>query len=360
MKIGLITRSTLMSEKGGDTVQVLQTAQWLRQLGVQADIISTSNTPDYSKYDLLHFFNIIRPADILHHIRRFNKPFVVSPVLVDYSEYDKFYRKGLPGLSFRFLSADTIEYLKAIARRIKGKDKIRSLSYLWRGHRKSIREILNRSALVLPNSNLEYERLTQLYSKTLPYITVPNGIDENLFRPNPTIKKDPNLVVCAARIEGIKNQLNLIRALNDTEYTVVIIGAPALNQMDYYRRCRNIAGKNIIFLDHLSQKELVQYYQKAKVHILPSWFETCGLSTLEAAAMGCNVVITDKGFTREYFEDFAFYCDPSSPASILEAVENAASSPARQGLQEKILNCYTWKKAARETLKAYQKILYEE
>jgi len=141
---------------------------------------------------------------------------------------------------------------------------------------------------------------------------------------------------------------------------VVIIGAPALNQMDYYRRCRNIAAKNIIFLDHLSQKELVQYYQKAKVHILPSWFETCGLSTLEAAAMGCNVVITDKGFTREYFEDFAFYCDPSSPASILEAVENAASSPARQGLQEKILNCYTWKKAARETLKAYQKILYEE
>jgi glycosyltransferase involved in cell wall biosynthesis len=360
MKIGIITRSTLMSEKGGDTIQVLQTALWLEQLGVQADIISTNNEPDYSKYDLLHFFNIIRPADILHHIRRFKKPFVVSPVLVDYSEYDKFYRKGLPGLSFRFLSADTIEYLKAIARRIKGRDSIRSLTYLWWGHRKSIREILNKTALVLPNSTLEYERLTQLYSKTLPYITVPNGIDENLFKPDPLIKKDPNLVVCAARIEGIKNQFNLIKALNNTEFTVVIIGAPALNQMEYYRRCRNIAAKNIIFLDHLSQKELVQYYQKAKVHILPSWFETCGLSTLEAAAMGCNVVITDKGFTREYFEDFAFYCDPSSPASILEAVENAASSPATQGLQEKILNCYTWKTAARQTLKAYQKILYEE
>jgi glycosyltransferase involved in cell wall biosynthesis len=189
---------------------------------------------------------------------------------------------------------------------------------------------------------------------------VPNGIDENLFRPDPVIKKDPYLVVCAARIEGIKNQLNLIRALNNKPFTVVIIGAPAPNQLDYYRKCRNLAAKNIIFLDHLSQQELVQYYQKAKVHILPSWFETCGLSTLEAAAMGCNVVITDKGFTREYFEDFAFYCDPSSPASILEAVEKAASSQMKKGLQDKIFECYTWKKAAQQTLEAYKKIVTEE
>jgi glycosyltransferase involved in cell wall biosynthesis len=360
MKIALITRSTLLTQKGGDTIQVLQTAQCLRRLGVQADIIAANDIPDYSQYDLLHFFNIIRPADILHHIRKFSKPFVVSPVLVDYSEYDKFYRKGLPGLSFRFLSSDTIEYLKTIARGIIGRDRISSLSYLWRGHRKSITDILSKTALLLPNSDLEYERLKELYANELPYMTVHNGIDENLFRPNPIVKKDPNLVVCAARIEGIKNQYNLIKALNNTAYTVVIIGAPAHNQMDYYRRCRNIASKNIIFLDHLSQQELVQYYQKAKVHILPSWFETCGLSTLEAAAMGCNVVITDKGFTREYFEDFAFYCDPSSTASILEAVEKAAASPAREGLQKKILNCYTWKKAAQQTLRAYQKIVKEE
>lgn len=357
MKIGIITRSTLLTEKGGDTIQVLQTAQALKNLGVQADIISSDHTPDYSKYDLLHFFNIIRPADILHHIRKFKNPFVVSPVLVDYSEYDKFYRKGLPGLSFRFLSADTIEYLKTIARRIKGRDKLGSFSYLWKGHRNSIKEILNKTALVLPNSNLEYERLSELYSKSLPYMMVPNGIDENLFKPDPVIKKDPYLVVCAARIEGIKNQLNLIRALNNKPFTVVIIGAPAPNQLNYYRKCRNIAAKNIIFLDHLCQQELVQYYQKAKVHILPSWFETCGLSTLEAAAMGCNVVITDKGFTREYFEDFAFYCDPSSPASILEAVEKAASSQTKQGLQDKILKYYTWKKAAQQTLEAYKKVV---
>jgi glycosyltransferase involved in cell wall biosynthesis len=360
MKIGVITRSTIFSEKGGDTVQVLQTARCLEQLGVSTDIIPSGDDLDYNKYDLLHFFNIIRPADILHHIGRFTKPFVVSPVLVDYSEYDKFHRKGLAGLAFRFLSGDRIEYLKAIARKVKGKDKISSTGYLWQGHRRSIKKILRKTAMVLPNSTLEYQQLVKFYSIPAPYTMVPNGIDENLFIPDHGIEKDPSLVICVARIEGIKNQLNLIRALNDTPFKLMIIGAPAVNQPGYYRLCRSIAAKNIIFLDHLSQEELVQYYQKAKVHILPSWFETCGLSTLEAGAMGCNVVITEKGFTREYFEDFAFYCDPSSPASILQTVENAARSEVNKALQEKIFSHYTWKQAALQTLSAYKKIVNKE
>jgi len=50
---------------------------------VYVDILLTNQTIDYSQYDLLHFFNIIHPADILsthiaykgalcdfHHLRR--------------------------------------------------------------------------------------------------------------------------------------------------------------------------------------------------------------------------------------------------------------------------------------------------
>jgi len=39
-------------------------------------------------------------------------------------------------------------------------------------------------------------------------------------------------VLCIARIEGIKNQLNLIKALNDTEFNVLLIGSHAPNQKD--------------------------------------------------------------------------------------------------------------------------------
>ena len=160
-----------------------------------------------------------------------------------------------------------------------------------------------------------------------------------------------------ARIEGIKNQLNLIKALNNTRYRLLIIGDYAPGHADYYRECRKIAGGNVEFIEHIPQSDLVKYYQKAKVHTLPSWFETCGLSSLEAGAMGCNIVITDKGYTREYYGDYAFYCDPDNPASIFKAVDNAAKSIFRIGLRNKILTNYTWGRAAAGIARGYDKIL---
>ncbi len=130
----------------------------------------------------------------------------------------------------------------------------------------------------------------------------------------------------------------------------MIIGAAAPNQSQYYNNSRKLAAPNITFIDYLPQEELASYYQKAKVHILPSWFETCGLSSLEAAAMGCNIVITDKGYTREYFEDYAFYCDPASPESIRRAIDQAANAPYPDQLGDKILNNYTWQQAAEKPL----------
>jgi glycosyltransferase involved in cell wall biosynthesis len=97
----------------------------------------------------------------------------------------------------------------------------------------------------------------------------------------------------------------------------------------------------------------VRYYERAKVHVLPSWFETTGLSSVEAAVMGCSIVITDKGDTREYFGNEAFYCDPADPKQILSAVEKASKAPFNESLRQKILKQYTWKQAAIQTLKAY-------
>jgi glycosyltransferase involved in cell wall biosynthesis len=73
--------------------------------------------------------------------------------------------------------------------------------------------------------------------------------------------------------------------------------------------------------------------------------------------MGCNVVITDKGDTRAYFEELAFYCDPSSPESIRKAVEASAAAPVNKALREKILKNYTWEITAAETAAAYRFVL---
>ena len=358
MKVLFISRSTLYTGPGGDTIQIWKTAEYLRARGIAVDIRLSNEPIDYTSYDLIHFFNIIRPADILPHIFRSRKPYVISTIYVDYSEFDAHFRKGAATFVFRFLSADRIEYLKALARWLKRGEPIVSTRYLFWGHRRSVKYIIRHARCLLPNSHSEYQRLTARYGVQQTYRVVPNAVDRKLFKQSPEeTERTPNLILCVGRIEGIKNQIQLIRAVNGTGYTLYLIGSAAPNQQDYYDSCRAIAGANVHFIPQVSQQALVQFYAMAKVHVLPSWFETTGLSSLEAAAMGCNVVITDKGDTREYFGDDAWYCDPGSADSIRDAITRAASSPHKDGLMQKISESYTWENAAKETAAAYHAIV---
>jgi len=352
MKVAFITRLNLYTIAGGDTVQIEQTARRLMDMGVEVDILRSIDVIPYEKYDLLHFFGIPRPGDMVYHSKLAKKPFVVSTIYCTYGDYYKYNRKGI-GAFFAGLSADSMEYFKTIARWIVGKDHRPSANYLLIGQRKSVIKVLETANFVLPNSQSELERLKEDYTPNVKHLVVTNGINPEKFPFDPTIKKDENLVICVGRIENRKNQLNLIKALNNTQYKLVLIGEPSANQLDYYKECRAAAAANVTFLNRIPHNELVKYYQLAKVHVLASWFETTGLSSLEAAIMRCNLVITEKGDTREYFGDDAFYCDPESADSIRDAVEQAVKVVFNESLAEKIIASHTWRKAAEQTLEAY-------
>ncbi|MGM8362807.1 glycosyltransferase family 4 protein [Flavobacterium sp. ARAG 55.4] len=359
MKVLMIARRTLNSSPGGDTVQINSTAQYLKLLGIDVEVFIGDEEIDYSKYDIMHFFNIIRPDDILPHILKSKLPFVVSTIFVDYSEYEK-NRGGTLGFLSTILSSDKIEYLKAIARYIKNGDKINSKYYLLKGHRASVKYVASKANLLLPNSHSEYNRFINKYGVTTPYLKVPNAIDKLTFsdniKPNEKFK---NHVISVGRIEGRKNQLNLINALKDTDLFLTIIGKPSPNHIGYYNECLKLIEENdnMQIIDHINHNELASIFKASKVHVLPSWFETTGLSSLEAAIMDCNIVVTPKGDTEEYFKDLAFYCQPDDLESIKKAVMEAFNQPIQNSLKELILKEYIWENTAQETLKAYNLVL---
>jgi glycosyltransferase involved in cell wall biosynthesis len=357
MRVALITRSTLFTARGGDTIQLLETNSHLNTLGIQAEIILADKKPDYNKYDLLHFFNITRPADIIRHIEISSLPYVVSPIWIDYTEYDKFHRKDRAAPFFKFLPGNNTEYLKTIGRGLAGKDVFPGISYLRKGQHGSIATILKNCAALLTCSEEEYQVIKKKFGPVQLQKNIPLGIDPFRFKTNETISKENDLVICVARVEGIKNQFNLIKALNNSVYRLILIGAAAPNQLNYYRACKKIAADNISFIDHLPQEELLQYYQKAKVHVLPGWYENCGLASLEAAAMQCNIVSTRNGFASSYFGEDALYCDPGSLSSIYATIDTAAKKETTSLLAEKIRYTYTWQKTAEKTAEAYKSIL---
>lgn len=358
MHILFIARHDLFTNAGGDTVQIKSTAKYLSKLGVTVDIKLSNAIIDYSVYDLIHFFNIIDPEDILGHVYKCNKPYVVSTIYVDYSEYDKLHRKGLIGFLSKIFSYATVEYFKTFAKYLLKNEPVSTFKFFFKGHKNSIEYILKNAAMLLPNSENEYKRLLHDFKIEKAYRVIPNAYDKEIFNPTgKQITRDNNLVLCVARIEGRKNQFNLIKAVAGTNIRLIIIGKESNNQKQYVWRCKDIATQNIIFILEISQEELMNYYLQAKVHVLPSWFETTGLSSLEAAALGCNIVVAKKGDVHDYFGDNAFYCEPNNVESIKMAIDKALQAQSNSELQKHIAENYTWEKAAEATLKAYKTVL---
>jgi glycosyltransferase involved in cell wall biosynthesis len=214
--------------------------------------------------------------------------------------------------------------------------------------------------MLLPNSESEYRVFSTDYNLECPYRIIPNGVDKAAVTEHyQTADNYRNAIICMARIEPLKNQLGLIRALNKTGIRVFIHGKASPNHHQYYNQCQHEAAENIQILPWLETSQLYPIYATARVHVLPSFFETTGLSTLEAAALGCNVVITDRGYTRDYFGDDAWYCEPEDPASIRSAITAAYEAPYNEAFRKRILEQYTWDRAAEETLKAYEFVLQQ-
>ncbi|BDS09654.1 glycosyltransferase family 4 protein [Aureispira anguillae] len=357
MKVLFVSRPTIFSIPGGDTIQMQFTAKYLRQLGVEVDILSDSLTPQYEEYDLVHYFNITRPAVILDSIRASSKPYILSPIFVDYGFYRHLNQKKLFCFLTRMFGSDGIEYLKTIAKHLFKDEKIPYIPYLWLGQKKSIQKILKNAACLLPNSLSENARLQASYQVERPFTVIPNGVDLNKFKTTAKPIRQKKQLICVARIEPMKNQLNLIKAIQGSDYQLKIIGDSAPNHNNYYQECKKTAGENVEFIARIPQEELVAHYLTAEVHILPSWFETTGLVSLEAAYLGCKVVISPKGDTKDYFKDYAYYCQPDSPESIRAAIDQAVEAAYSPLLRNLIIKEYNWQNAAKLTYTAYSNIL---
>ncbi|NQU35680.1 MAG: glycosyltransferase family 4 protein [Bacteroidetes bacterium] len=356
MKIAFIVRSTINHVKGGDSMQVNNTAIALRKLNVDVDIKLSTDKIDYGKYDLLHLFNIIRPADHLTHITQSKVPFVISTIYLDYSKFDYNGRSGFQKHILRILGKNKAEYLKNNYRFLKNQDSIASKEYLL-GHKRGIKKILKNAKLILPNSESEYQRLLEDYGILKGYHVVPNGINAYIFNRIPKVKRIENQMLCVGQIYGLKNQHSLIEVTRDMDVRLIIIGKPPPNHVSYYNYCRKIAHSNVTFYDFMPQNELIRHYAQSKVHALPSWFETTGLSSLEAGAMGCNLVVGSGGDTKDYFTGKASFCLAGDNESIKKALEYELEKPTNFDFRNTILAKYTWEHAAMETLKAYKKAL---
>lgn len=311
----------------------------------------------------------MRPQELYlqaKNAKRQGKKVALSTIYGPYTEYDQKARPGIGRILANLIPQEYLEYAKIAARAVKNREiNAGTASLLLNGYGTLQRKLVDLIDVFLPNSDSEMQRVHQAFpiTKSKPYIVVPNAVDDTLFGTAPEIpyeiQRYRGCILSVARIEGRKCQLELVRAAGDLNRDLVLIGKPAPNHLKYYEQMKREAGENVHFIGSVDHEKLPAFYSLASVHCLISWMETPGLSSLEAAAMGCNVVVTEKGDTRDYFGDMAFYCEPDSISSIRHAIEMALSAPRPAQLKKKILSQYTWDKAAEATFAGYQIALHD-
>jgi len=167
-------------------------------------------------------------------------------------------------------------------------------------------------------------------------------------------------IINVARFDPRKNHINLIKAVKQIDVPLVLVGNKIDTQKYYFHLIEKLIRDtpNIKIVSYKSQEELMQYYQAASLHVLPSWAETPGLVNLEAAASGCKLVVSDRGSEKEYFGNLATYCNPEDVDSIANAILTELRTPRDQKvLIDLIRENYQWENAAAKTYEAYKCVL---
>jgi len=353
MNVGLLARKTLFSQKGGDTVQVIQTAEALQRYGYRTFIIPAGD-PLPDDLDILHFFNIGRPADALPYFKDFKGQKVISTIYVDYSKADKFRFSWL----FAMLGSHGVEYIKTIARAWNKSDRWPCWEYLWKGQRRSMVTLLKSCDTLITSSMSELRRIStwsQLSGKALRdrHRMIPLGIDSDfVFKPQNTGPRTGLLMV--GRLEYLKNQKIVIQWARSRGWPLTIVGDANVNQPEYYKQCQKEAGPLTRFLPFQKQSEIIRLMDHHKVFIMPSLTETYSLVAWEAAARGMSVIankVDDMQETLEAIAEFADFTNEEESVRLIETELGQLHPRAKKS--QAWFKDYTWDEIGQKIDEAY-------
>lgn len=152
-----------------------------------------------------------------------------------------------------------------------------------------------------------------------------------------------------------KNVKRLIEAAKKYNFPLKLAGKlRSQNEVDKVMGWIGNAS-NIEYMGFLPLETLLETYKKAKVFALPSTNEGVGIVALDAAAMGCDVVLTNYGGPKEYYDNLAFLVDPKNVDEIGKAVLKVFNGKSNQPkLQQHIVQKYSLKAISERLVEVYE------
>jgi glycosyltransferase involved in cell wall biosynthesis len=202
-----------------------------------------------------------------------------------------------------------------------------------------------------------------------------NGIDHDQFQPvdDPArireFRRDTNLperfILYLGGDDYRKNLDVLVRALPHVPDDVELVLAGGLSgasrdRLETLADDLRVADR-LVFPGYIDDADVPTLYAAASVFAYPSMAEGFGLQLLEAMAVGCPVVASDRSSLSEVVGDAGLTVDPMDPAELGAALarcledETLAAELERRGLDR--ASEFSWERCAEETLEVYREVL---
>jgi glycosyltransferase involved in cell wall biosynthesis len=304
MKILFVSYPHVGLGKGGMYFQIKNTRHALEELGHEVHYHNFMDD-DLTGFDACHFFALDSiNQELVLKCSAANVPVYFSPV------YNVFAKTK---------SRQLIE--RKLANLIPG----------FLSHIKILNNISNLIQYVFPLNEEEKIRLELVFPSFSGKTSIlPNGIDTEMTKENLSSKKSPNMVLNVGEICQRKNQLNLIKAAENSNWELHLVGG--FLDDSYSKSCVSLADKlpNVFIHGALEygSETLLNLYRKSKVFALPSHSEVQPLTILEAAQFDCNVVAGATVPIQDFFKGYVSLCDANNIHDIRSAVDSSLEKEA--------------------------------
>jgi glycogen synthase len=171
---------------------------------------------------------------------------------------------------------------------------------------------------------------------------IPNGLTPELFcdaltLPRHTGARQKGLVLYTGRIEVRKGSISLLEAIplvvaRESRVRFAIAGGrhPSVSDGTFARLTRKpLTAHHLDLLGHVSPSALPGLYRRAEIFVMPSYYETFGISVVEAMAFGLPVVAAGGGALPEIVEDgvTGIVVPPGSSTDLADAILTLLHDP---------------------------------
>jgi glycosyltransferase involved in cell wall biosynthesis len=138
-------------------------------------------------------------------------------------------------------------------------------------------------------------------------------------------------VLCIGNLTPSKNLAPVTRAFAEAGIPVVVVGAAGARRVFVEQAGLDVPGVHLA--GRVSDAELAFLIRNAKALVFPSLYEGFGLPLVEAQALSCPVIASDRASIPEVAGEGAIYYNPTRPEDAVAAVRDL-DDPARGRLIE--------------------------